>query len=81
MVISRIISDAGSYTASGVIKSSDAKSNNDSSIGAVSDEQVKYKEKPDPLIREIVDPEGSDKTNDSLEYAEQKKGIYVNTTV
>ncbi|NLT49629.1 MAG: hypothetical protein GXX85_01775 [Ignavibacteria bacterium] len=78
MVISRVISDAGSYSASGVIKSSDARSNNDSAIGAISDEQAKFKEKPDPLIRAIVDPEFAEKSKDSLEYREQKKGIYVN---
>jgi hypothetical protein len=81
MVISRIISDAGSYSASGVIKSSDAKSNNDSSVGAISDEKLKYKEKPDPMIKAIVDPENSDKPDYSSEFMEQKKGIYVNTTV
>ena len=81
MVISRVISDAGSYSASGVIKNSDAKSNVDSAISAASDEQFKFNEKPDPLIRAIVDPENSGKMNDSLEYQGHKKGIYVNTKV
>ncbi len=76
MVISRVMSDAGSNAIAGIKRQSDGKSNADA-VNATQEKSWKFEEKPDPMVRAIVDASSSEKSRDTLEYNNLKKGILI----